>query len=91
MMEEYSLEDLDLLEKRVHELIQQLKDLKGEKRALEAQLSEQAESFLHLQQERAEVRGRVEKILGTLNHLGEDLNDSVIEQQEQAPEQTTPY
>jgi len=84
------LEDLDLLEKRVHELIQQLKNLKAEKRDLETQLSEQSQSFQNLQQERVEVRGRVEKILGTLNHLDEDLNGSVIAQ-EQHPEQTTTY
>ncbi len=84
------MEDLDLLERRVHELIQQLKDLKEEKRTLEGQLSEQARSFQSLQQERVEVRGRVEKILGTLNHLGEGLNDSITPQ-EQAPEQAPTY
>ncbi len=84
------MEDLDLLEKRVHELIQQLKDLKAEKQELETQLSEQAQSFHHLQQERVEVRGRVEKILGTLNHLDDNFNGSTIAQ-EQNPEQTTTY
>lgn len=85
------MEDLDLLERRVHELIQQLKELKGEKCTLEARLNDQAASFQQLQQERTEVRGRVEKILDTLNHLGEDLTDSDTPYQEESSEQTTPY
>lgn len=90
-MEDCSLEDLDLLERRVHELIQQLKDLKAEKLDLENQVSEKARSFQDLQQERSAVRGRVEKILGSLNQLSEeDLSDSPP-LQEQHPEQTTPY
>ncbi|MDC4222874.1 MAG: cell division protein ZapB [Candidatus Manganitrophus sp.] len=62
-------EQLEVLEARVQEMIELIKRLKREKEGLEAAVNEQAREFRQLQEERGEVRLRIERILGTLNHL----------------------
>ncbi|NKE71431.1 cell division protein ZapB [Candidatus Manganitrophus noduliformans] len=62
-------EQLEVLEARVQEMIELIKKLKREKEGLEAKVNEQAREFRQLQEERGEVRLRIERILGTLNHL----------------------
>lgn len=62
-------EQLEVLEVRVQEMIELIKRLKREKEGLEAKVNEQAREFRQLQEERGEVRLRIERILGTLNHL----------------------
>jgi chromosome segregation ATPase len=62
-------EQLEVLEARVQEMIELIKRLKREKEGLEAKVSEREREFRHLQEERGEVRLRIERILGTLNHL----------------------
>lgn len=62
-------EQLEVLEARVQEMIELIKRLKREKEGLEAKVGEQAREFHQLQEERGEVRLRIERILGTLNHL----------------------
>lgn len=86
------LEYLGVLENRVQAMIKLLQSTREEKRLLEEQLMEQAEAFQHLQQERNEVRQRVERILGTLNHVTEEAGTVLVPQGvEQEGEQETSY
>lgn len=86
------LEYLGVLESRVQAMIKLLQTTREEKRLLEEQLMEQAEAFQHLQEERNEVRQRVERILGTLNHVTEEAETSLVPQGvEQEGEQETSY
>lgn len=62
-------EELEILETRVQAMIELIKKLKREKEGLEAKISEREREFRQLQEERGEVRLRIERILGTLNHL----------------------
>lgn len=73
-------EQLEVLETRVQEMIELIKRLKREKEGLEAKVDEQAREFRQLQEERGEVRLRIERILGTLNHL--DIQESLEEESE---------
>ena len=73
-------EQLEVLETRVQEMIELIKRLKREKEGLEAKVNEQAREFRQLQEERGEVRLRIERILGTLNHL--DIQESLEEDSE---------
>lgn len=73
-------EQLEVLETRVQEMIELIKRLKREKEGLEAKVDEQARDFRQLQEERGEVRLRIERILGTLNHL--DIQESLEEESE---------
>lgn len=73
-------EQLEVLEARVQEMIELIKRLKREKEGLEAKVDEQAREFRQLQEERGEVRLRIERILGTLNHL--DIQESLEEESE---------
>jgi chromosome segregation ATPase len=61
-------EQLEVLESRVQAMIELIKKLKREKEGLEAKIDEQEREFRQLQEERGEVRLRIERILGTLNH-----------------------
>lgn len=86
------LEYLGVLESRVQAMIKLLQSTREEKRLLEEQLMEQAEAFQHLQEERNEVRQRVERILGTLNHVTEEAETALVPQGvEQEGEQETSY
>lgn len=62
-------EQLEVLETRVQAMIEMIKKLKREKELLEAQIGQREREFRQLQEERGEVRLRIERILGTLNHL----------------------
>lgn len=73
-------EQLEVLEARVQEMIELIKRLKREKEGLEAKVNEQAREFRQLQEERGEVRLRIERILGTLNHL--EIQESLGEDSE---------
>lgn len=73
-------EQLEVLEARVQEMIELIKRLKREKEGLEAKVNEQAREFRQLQEERGEVRLRIERILGTLNHL--EIQESFEEDSE---------
>ncbi|MCG3115349.1 MAG: cell division protein ZapB [Candidatus Manganitrophus sp. SA1] len=73
-------EQLEVLEARVQEMIELIKRLKREKEGLEAKVNEQAREFRQLQEERGEVRLRIERILGTLNHL--EIQESLEENSE---------
>lgn len=73
-------EQLEVLETRVQEMIELIRRLKREKEGLEAKVNEQAREFRQLQEERGEVRLRIERILGTLNHL--DIQESLEEDSE---------
>jgi predicted nucleic acid-binding Zn-ribbon protein len=50
-------------------MIELIKHLKKEKAVLEARINQREKEFDQLQDERGEVRLRIERILGTLNHL----------------------
>ena len=65
-------EQLEVLEERVQEMIELIKHLKKEKAALEAKINLREKEFNQLHDERGKVRLRIEKILGTLNHLEEE-------------------
>lgn len=67
-------EQLEVLEARVQEMIELVKRLKKEKAGLEAKVNLREKEFNQLQEERGKVRLRIEKLLGTLNHLDEDSN-----------------
>ncbi|TAJ98463.1 MAG: cell division protein ZapB [Candidatus Manganitrophaceae bacterium] len=62
-------EQLEVLETRVQAMIEMIKKLKREKELLEAKVGQREREFRQLQEERGEVRLRIERILGTLNHL----------------------
>ncbi|MBI3805106.1 MAG: cell division protein ZapB [Nitrospirae bacterium] len=62
-------EQLEVLESRVQTMIDLIKKLKREKEGLEVKINQQEREFRQLQEERGEVRLRIERILGTLNHL----------------------
>ena len=62
-------EQLEVLETRVQEMIELIKHLKKEKAVLEAKINQREKEFDQLHDERGEVRLRIEKILGALNHL----------------------
>ncbi len=62
-------EQLEVLESRVQAMIDLIKKLKMEKEGLEAKINQREREFRQLQEERGEVRLRIERILGTLNHL----------------------
>lgn len=86
------LEYLGILESRVQEMIHLLQRTKEEKRILEEQLSGQSEAFQAMQAEREEVRQRVERILGNLNHVNHETEDVMAEQGAgQEGGQETPY
>jgi len=73
-------EQLEVLEARVQEMIELIKRLKREKEGLEAQIREREREFRQLQEERGEVRLRIERILGTLNDL--EAQESIEEDSE---------
>ncbi len=86
------LEYLGILENRVQEMIRLLHTTKEENRILEERLSEQSAAFQTLQAEREEVRQRVERILGNLNHVNNETEDVMAEQGvEQEGGHETPY
>jgi hypothetical protein len=60
---------LELLESRVSEMIGRLKTLRIEKLKLVSEISKQEGAFHKMQEERRIVRKRLEKLLGTLNHV----------------------
>lgn len=62
-------EQLEVLEARVQEMIELIKRLKREKAGLEAKMLQQEREFHQMQNERGQVRSKIEKILGTLSHL----------------------
>ncbi len=74
------LEYLGVLEKRVQEVIEFLRQTKAEKHRLEQELAEQKLAYQQLQQERGEVRNRVEHILGQLNQLQDEAAPELIQQ-----------
>ena len=59
----------ELLESRVSEMIERMKALRTEKIQLSSEISEQERAFRQLQEERRVIRKRLEKLLGTLNHV----------------------
>ncbi len=65
-------EQLEVLETRVQEMIELIKHLKKEKAGLEAKINQREKEFNQLQDERGKVRLRIERLLGTLNHLDEE-------------------
>lgn len=75
-------EQLEVLEARVQTMIELIKKLKREKEALEAKVSQREREFRQLQEERGEVRLRIERILGTLNHL--EIHEAADEESEVA-------
>ncbi len=86
------LEYLGLLETRVQGLIDLLRTTKDENQLLKTSLSEKTEALQHLQEERGQVRLRVEKILGTLSHMSEDSEPNLENQHEESRlEQETAY
>ncbi len=60
---------LEVLESRVSQMIEKLKSLRLEKEKLSSEVSKQASAFRQMQEERRQVRKRLEKLLGTLNHV----------------------
>jgi predicted nuclease with TOPRIM domain len=60
---------LELLESRVSEMIERLKALRLEKAKLSSEMSKQESVFHKMQEERRIIRKRLEKLLGTLNHV----------------------
>ena len=82
-----SLEYLEILEKRVQEMIDLVKHLREKNVSLEEELIQQKEAFHQLQEERGEVRRRVERILGTLSPLDEAEETISVERE---GEQETP-
>ncbi len=64
---------LEVLESRVQIMITEVKRLKKEKVGLEVRLSQRDKEWDQVQEERNGVRLRIENILGTLNHLEEEL------------------
>lgn len=86
------LEYLGVLEQRVQEVIELLRTTKEEKQHLELQLAEQKQAFQQLQEERGEVRQRVEHILGKLNDLNHASEPELVNQGvEPGGEQETSY
>lgn len=86
------LEYLGILESRVQEMIDLLQKTREEKRILEERLSRRSEDFQALQAEREEVRQRVERILGNLNHVNPETENVMAEQGAgQEGGQETPY
>jgi len=75
-----SLEPLSILEVRVQEMIDLVLQLKEENTALESERAQLQAALEQLRQERAEVRLRVEKMLGTLTHL-EGAEESLSEEE----------
>ncbi len=75
-------EQLEVLESRVQTMIEMIKKLRGEKEGLEAKVSQREREFRQLQEERGEVRLRIERILGTLSHLEEQ---EMIEENSEIP------
>lgn len=73
-------EQLEVLEARVQAMIELIKKLKREKEGLEAKISQREMEFRQLQEERGEVRLRIERILGTLNHM--EMQDTAEEDSE---------
>lgn len=67
-----ALEQLELLESRIQEMIGIIKRLKQEKAGLETTVAQREKEFHQLQEERTKARLRIEKILGTLNHLEQE-------------------
>jgi FtsZ-binding cell division protein ZapB len=60
---------IELLELRVSEMIERLKSLRVEKVNLSAEIHQQKSDLRLLHEERRVVRKRLEKILGTINHV----------------------
>ncbi len=60
---------LEILESRVSQMIERLKTVQMEKLKLVSEVSRQEGIFRKLQEERKVVRKRLEKLLGTLNHV----------------------
>ena len=86
------LEYLGLLETRVQGMIDLLRTTKNENLLLKTELTEKTEALHLLQEERGQVRLRVEKILGALSHVGEDSEPQADDQHEESKlEQETAY
>lgn len=86
------LEYLGLLETRVQGMIELLRSTKNENRLLKTELAEKTETLHHLEEERGQVRLRVEKILTTLSQVGEDSEPQLDEPHEESRlEQETTY
>ncbi|MFQ5587390.1 MAG: hypothetical protein ACE5F7_00995 [Nitrospiria bacterium] len=86
------LEYLGVLEQRVQDVIELLRETRREKQNLELELAEQKQAFQQLQQERGEVRQRVEHILGKLNDLNQGSEAELVNQGAEAGgEQETSY
>lgn len=60
---------LEILEVRVSEMIEKIKTLRLEKEQLSSEMSKRDSTFRQFQEERRQVRKRLEKLLGTLNHV----------------------
>ncbi len=62
-------QQLEVLESRVAEMIKRVKSLRLEKARLQDEIGKQAKAFSQMKEERHLVRNRIEKLLGTLNHV----------------------
>jgi predicted nuclease with TOPRIM domain len=62
-------QQMELLESRVTEMLKRVKSLRSEKAQLQEQIGKQASTLSQLLEERRLVRNRVEKLLGTINHV----------------------
>ncbi|MEK7286755.1 MAG: hypothetical protein AAB035_05610 [Nitrospirota bacterium] len=60
---------LELLESRVSKMIEQLQSLRSEKDHLSKEIRQQESLLRQFREERTLIRKRLEKILGTLNHV----------------------
>jgi len=60
---------LELLASRVSEMIERLKILQLEKETLSSEIRKQENACQQLQEERRQIRKRIEKLLGTLNNV----------------------
>jgi len=64
-----SQNQFELLELRVSEMIKRLKVLQMEKGKLSSEISQQESTVRQMQEERRVLKRRLEKLLGTLNHV----------------------
>ncbi len=70
---------LEVLETRVQEMIALTNRLKKDKAGLETRMNQKEREWNQAQEEREKVRLRIEKILGTINHLEDELNHPAME------------
>ncbi len=70
-------QQIEVLETRVQEMITLTSRLKKDKAGLEERMGQKEREWNQAQEERRMVRLRIEKILGTLNHMEDELSHSV--------------